>query len=120
MKKIIALLVSISFLCGCATILRGTTQRVYFNVRPAGALVDCGGQKVVAPGYLTLSRCGRVACMITKEGYKPVTVTLEPKMDIHIAGNIIFGGVIGGIVDSANCSARKLEPSNVDVTLDKE
>ena len=58
---------------------------------------------------------------ISKPGYQTQTVTVDSSMSggggVAGAGNILLGGVIGGIVDGTNGSMNNLSPNPVTVTL---
>lgn len=54
-----------------------------------------------------------------KQGYKPVEVSLKRAVDGWIFGNIVFGGLIGLVIDLASGSAYKLTPQEVKAVLDK-
>jgi hypothetical protein len=53
----------------------------------------------------------------TLAGYEPVSVYIQSKLNGAIAGNIIAGGLIGGIVDGANGASNSLHPNPVYVRL---
>lgn len=93
----------------CGTIVHQTTQQVRLNSEPAGAAVTvaCGDvhndPKLVTPAVVTLHRkpayCG---IKLNKEGYAEKELKFGRQMSGWYLGNIIFGGIIGLIVDAAN------------------
>lgn len=111
MNKIFALfLVSGIFaMSGCATIVGDDTQLVQVNSNPAGAnfaIKDDEGRIVAqgkTPQGVTLSKSdgsyfGKENYQITfeKDGVQPVTLPLKANANgWYIAGNIVFGGLIG-------------------------
>ena len=91
--------------CGCATIVSGTSQTVTLNSEPTGAAcsVERGGvmvSQLVTPGSVTVAK-GPDALTITcrKPGYAPVIGTDPSSLDGLIFGNVLFGGLTGVGVD---------------------
>lgn len=118
----ITLLIGLSFI-GCASIMHGSKQEIMFKTTPAGANVtvtDAMGTthgSCQTPCSIKLKRKGTYKADIAKAGYAPVNIVLERKSDGWIWGNILFGGIIGLIIDFSNGAAYKLEPSDVMTTL---
>ncbi len=54
---------------------------------------------------------------MTLTGYQPFDMVIERKVSGWIAGNIIFGGIIGLAVDIATGGMYKLSPAQVNATL---
>ena len=52
-------------------------------------------------------------------GFMPYEIFIKREMDSWVVGNIIFGGLIGLIVDAANGSMYKLTPDQVIASLPK-
>jgi hypothetical protein len=52
-----------------------------------------------------------------KEGLPTRETTLESKASWWLLGNILFGGLIGLIVDFATGSGYRLKPSNVEMDM---
>ncbi len=117
-------LIAVVFLGGCASIVHQTTQQIPVSSSPAGAAVTvaCGDvnndPKLVTPTVVTVHRKPS-HCTITlaKEGYQPVETSLKRSTSGWYFGNILFGGIIGLIVDAANGAMYNRAPANVDVTL---
>ncbi|MBD3258582.1 PEGA domain-containing protein [candidate division GN15 bacterium] len=118
-----ALLLSFCVLMGCASIIHGTSQEILFQTIPDGATVsveDAMGKRYGScqtPCTLDLKRKREYKVIINKPGYSEATLVLEKKTDGWIWGNIVFGGIIGLIVDFSNGAAYKLSPSELSVTL---
>jgi hypothetical protein len=97
------------FSVNCGSIVHQTTQQVHLNSEPAGAAVtvSCGDvendPKLVTPAVVTLHRkpayCG---IKLNKEGYAEKELKFGRQMSGWYLGNVIFGGIIGLIVDAAN------------------
>jgi uncharacterized protein YceK len=96
---------------GCASIVSGTTQPISFNSTPIGARVLINGADMgKTPLTLELKRKQSYAVAINLDGYKPETMNIERGLNGWVWGNIIFGGLIGVVVDAASGSMYKLTP----------
>jgi len=103
----------------CATIIHGTRQSVSVNSVPSGAKVMVKGvHMATTPAVIELKRKeSNLILRFEKEGYEPVEIALNRSVDGWIAGNIIFGGLIGLAIDFIDGAAYKLSPSEVDAVL---
>lgn len=106
----------------CATVTRGTSQKFNIETTPTAAEVSLStGQECVSPCKLKLKRKPGFTATVKKEGYQTQTVKVDSKLGgggaVAGAGNIILGGVIGGIVDGTNGSMNNLTPNPLKVTL---
>jgi hypothetical protein len=114
------------FFVGCASIIHQTTQQVPVKSNPEGAAitVSCGDvhndPKLVTPAVVTVHR-KPTHCTISleKDGYKPAEVALRRDMSGWYLGNILFGGIIGLVVDAANGAMYNRTPAEVNETLVK-
>src|SRR5215475_9174330 len=80
---------SFLLLTSCATIINGTTQTIPVNSTPDGATVKVGDVvTATTPATLELKRNTPHVLAISKEGYRPETVTLTRVMSGAVAGNI--------------------------------
>lgn len=109
-------------LSACATITRGTSQKFAVESTPSEAEVTLStGQQCVTPCKLKLKRKPGFTAVVAKKGYKSQTLTIDSKLGgggaMAGAGNILVGGVIGGIVDGTNGSMNNLTPNPLRVTL---
>jgi len=104
---------------GCATIIHGTRQNIAVNSVPSGAKVIVKGVQIATtPAVIELKRNeSNIILRFEKEGYEPVEIALNRSVDGWIAGNIIFGGLIGLAVDFISGAAYKLSPSEVQAVL---
>lgn len=120
-KKLLTALVliplCISFI-GCATIMDGSTQAIGFSSNPTNALVTVDGE-VIGNTPLTkdLERKETHTVLMTLEGYQPYEITLKQKSNGWVWGNILFGGIIGLIVDVSTGAMYKLTPEQVEANL---
>lgn len=116
---------SVFFACallisGCATIMDGKTQSVTYNSIPSGADVYLNG-KLLGKTPLSIQvdkpkENGQLK--FVKKGYKPLTVTVNKKMDSWLLGNIIFGGTFGTSTDYASGAMYEYDPGVMQVTLE--
>lgn len=104
----------------CGTIIHGTTQEIGISSTPAQADVFIDGQLVgQTPLVETLSRKNRYSISIDVEGFLPYEVVLDRKVSGWAFGNIIFGGLIGLVVDAASGGLYKLSPETIDAQLER-
>ena len=119
-KRILGLILIGTVAAGCASIIHGAVQSVQVKSNPSGAVVrvNLNNMATTTPSVLTLDR-KEVGYVLTfeKEGYKPVEVSLRRTLGGWVFGNIIFGGLIGIVIDFSSGSAYKLTPGEVDVAL---
>lgn len=119
-----ALCLGLSGLGACATITRGTTQEVVVESTPPGAAVrtTTGFTCEATPCTFKMPRKEGFDVTVSKDGYKPATVTVESKMSgggaAGMAGNVIAGGIIGMGVDATSGAMMDLVPNPVAVTLE--
>lgn len=122
-SRALAALVVVSVLPGCATVVRGTKGKYTITSMPPTADVALStGQTCVTPCKLKIKRKNGFTATISKPGYVTKTETVESKISggggAAAAGNILAGGIIGGIVDGANGSLNSFYPKALNVTLD--
>ena len=106
----------------CATVTRGTKQKFVIESTPSEAQVSLSnGVTCTTPCKLKLKRKPGFDARITKDGYQPAEVHVRSKFSgggaAAGAGNIIAGGIIGGIIDGSNGSMNNLEPNPLKVEL---
>jgi hypothetical protein len=108
---------------GCSSIIEGRSQTIMVNTNPNGA--DCGlyreGVRIAtvqnAPGSALIEKSKHdiwIACV--KQGYQQATYFNKSGVAGATAGNIILGGGIGWIIDSASGADNKYD-SPVNITL---
>ncbi len=120
LHRIISLGLVAAMVSGCASIIHGSRQDIRVVSNPSGAVVrvNLNNTATTTPGVLNLNR-KEIAYVLTfeKQGYKPVEVSLRRTIDGWLFGNIIFGGLIGIVIDFSSGSAYKLTPSEVETVL---
>lgn len=105
---------------GCATVIRGTSQDYAITSTPSGATVTSTiGFECVTPCALKLKRKDGFTATIALPGYATATAVVESRFNggAAVAGNAIFGGIIGAGVDASNGSLNTLSPSPLHVDL---
>jgi hypothetical protein len=93
---------------GCATIMNGTHQKVFFDSDPQGAEIVYREKTYTTPCMISLAKYYKgVKLPIYKTGYLPQEIDCKVKQGGWVWGNILFGGYIGLIVDA--CTAATLD-----------
>ncbi|MBK8458597.1 MAG: translation initiation factor 2 [Phyllobacteriaceae bacterium] len=118
------LVISCVLLAGCASAIRGTTEKVEIVAYPADARITTtlGQTCATSPCVLEVARKEKFTVNVEKDGYKPGSVFVDTKMSAAggagLAGNIVAGGVIGMGVDAATGATLDHYPNPVMVTLE--
>ncbi len=106
------------FTQACGTIMQGTTQQVGISSNPSKAYVTINGQdKGTTPMVLDLKRKDSHMVRIELDGYEMYETTLTRKVSGWVWGNIVFGGLIGLVVDAAAGGMYKLTPEQINAEL---
>jgi hypothetical protein len=116
-----ALLVS-----GCATLTKGTQQTVTIATDPNGAACNMtrDGKPLAVvnptPGSIPIEKAsGAISILCRKPEYKDAAGTLASEFQAMTFGNILFGGLIGIVVDAAS-GAMHQYPMMITITLEPE
>lgn len=121
MRKVLSVIVVgalSSGLAGCATVMNGTSQPVEFQSEPSGAQAALvTGLKCDTPCSYSLKRGKDTAVTFSKDGYKSETVYIQSRTGGSAFGNILAGGIIGGVVDGSNGASNHLYPDPVSIRL---
>lgn len=124
--RIAALCAATASLAACATITRGEHTAWEVNTNPPGAKVRTSNGFFCdsTPCSLTMTRKSEFTATITKPGYKTLEVRVTHKVSGNggagMAGNVIFGGIIGAGVDVTTGAMLDLTPNPLNVSLEKE
>lgn len=118
MKKfILGIIVTLS-LTGCATIISGSKQEMQFNSTPNNATVFIDGKEMGKTPFTTkLTRKDTHTVQIKLEGYKPYSVELKKQFNEWYIGNILFGGIIGLVIDPITGALYRLTPKDINAEL---
>jgi hypothetical protein len=131
MKKTLIAIAIATSLSGCATIIGSTTQPLTIKSTPEGAnvvVINRAGEKIhsgVAPMTVTLNRGAGYfkpeiyTIKFDKEGYESKEVVVSGQVNGWYFGNIIFGGLIIGmlIVDPNTGAMYSLSSDKVEEAL---
>ena len=102
----------------CATVINGTSQDMQVASEPSGAAVSfTGGVECKAPCELSLKRKDDYRADFVLDGYKSEYVYVQSRTGGAAAGNILLGGLIGGVVDASNGASNSLFPRPLHVRL---
>jgi hypothetical protein len=111
-------LICLSCLCGCASIVHGTTQKILVTSCPSPANVSADGEaKGKTPLELKLKRGKNHLLIVSKEGYQEEQVVIMHVVSGLVAGNIIAGGFFGWGVDALSGAQYRLVPDKVHIEL---
>jgi len=117
MKKLFLFLLLASsaiYPTGCATIITGKYQNIPVTSEPPGVKVRSStGEYITTPGSFNLVRNQDHTLLAEYPGSESQQVQLKHGLQGWFWGNILLGGIIGGVVDLASGSCDKLLPKKV-------
>ena len=118
MKQLAILAACGILLGGCATVVRGTTDKVEIKSNPAGVkIVSSTGHQCVTPCTITVPRKEEFTVTFKPQSGEPVIIPVTTKVSgagaAGMAGNILLGGIIGGGVDVATGASLDHYPNPV-------
>lgn len=105
---------------GCATIVTGggEDQSVRVASMPKGADVFVDDQLVgQTPISLRLTRKDDHMVRVQKAGYVPYERHVKSGFNPWMIGNVLFGGIIGIVVDAVSGTNPALSPTNISAKL---
>jgi len=122
--SLLGLLLSLVVLTsGCATLTKGSSQTVTVDTDPSGATCTMTRDaKPVAiinptPGSVPVEKAqGTIAIACNKQGYLEAAGNLAAEFQAMTFGNILFGGIVGVVVDAASGAMHRY-PDMVTITL---
>jgi hypothetical protein len=120
-KTIISCSLALTLLMSsCATIISGSKQNVKFDSNPGAASIFIDEVEVgKTPFEIKLARKSEHSVMIKLEGYQTYQTKLTKKFNAWYVGNILFGGLIGIIVDPITGAMYNLSPEEVNAQMNK-
>jgi hypothetical protein len=106
-------------LSGCGTIVHlGGREDLTIASEPSGAkVVVDGAERGVTPLTVNLERKQPHRVLVSKEGYEESQSPVASKLSWWIAGNVVFGGIIGFLVDALSGGGYTIEPDKLTITL---
>ena len=118
LKKLSLILLSLTTLSSCATIVSGTRQSIGISSMPSTASIYVDKEFVgYTPLQVEMTRKDNHFVRIELEGYMPYEITISRKMNGWVFGNIVFGGLIGLAVDAISGGIYKLTPEQIQTEL---
>jgi hypothetical protein len=110
---------------GCASITRGSKEVFVVDSNPQDAEVRLSsGQVGRTPASFEVGRRDTLTVFISKPGYKSRTVIVQSEVGggggAAMAGNVIFGGIIGAGVDAGTGAMYEHKPNPLMVQLESE
>lgn len=106
------------FTQACGTIIHGTTQEVGISSHPGNATVTINGQNHGnTPMLIDLKRKDSHMVKLELEGYQTYETNLIRKTSGWVWGNIVFGGLIGLVIDASAGGMYKLSPEQIEAEL---
>lgn len=117
--KVCALALILLSATGCATVVKGSTQKVPISSEPSSAdvLVD-GNLMGQTPTTLVLKRKNDHLITVQRQGYQSRSVAVVKNVGGAVWGNILAGGLIGWGVDAVSGAQYNLVPETINVRLD--
>ena len=104
----------------CATIISGSKQNIKFSSNPSAATIYIDEVEVgKTPFEIKLARKSEHSIMIKLEGYQTYETKLTKKFNAWYIGNLVFGGLIGIIVDPITGAIYNLSPDQVNAQMNK-
>lgn len=102
----------------CGTIMHGTTQEIGISSNPSSAKVTLNGQSYgTTPIILDLKRAKTYMVKIELAGYHTYETTLTREISGWVWGNIVFGGLIGLVIDASAGGMYRLSPEQINADL---
>ena len=114
-RTVFSLVFASMMLTSCATIVSGSRQTVKFASNPSNANILIGK----TPFETKLARNKNYKVSIQLDGYLPYETRLTKKFNAWYFGNIIFGGLVGLVVDPITGAIYQLTPKEVNAQLQK-
>ena len=111
-------------LAACATIVRGPNTAWNVDTLPSGAAVKTSNGRAcdATPCSITMPRNANFTATLSRPGYKPAEVTVGHQLSssgtLALAGNLVFGGVPGVVIDAVTGAANDLTPDAQTIRLE--
>lgn len=107
-------LLSVFMLSSCATIISGSRQNVEIASEPSSAKVYINEIEVGnTPIQQNLKRNQEYNVVLKLDGFETYETKLEKNFNAWYIGNIVFGGLIGIIIDPITGAIFKLKPEDI-------
>jgi hypothetical protein len=118
MKSVVCSLGACLMFAGCATIVSSGPDFVPVQSAPEGARVVLDGQPVGrTPMTVSFARKCEGVLAFELDGYERVVVDVDKVVNGWFFGNLVFGGVIGIVVDLAASNQGRYSVAPINVSL---
>ena len=98
----------------CGTIIHGSEQEIGFRSAPERATVKVDNLPIgQTPIVHKLARKSQHVVQFELAGYEPYSMQISRKASGWVWGNIVFGGLVGLVVDASTGGMYKLTPEQV-------
>ncbi|KZK76992.1 hypothetical protein PsAD46_04816 [Pseudovibrio sp. Ad46] len=109
-------------LAGCGTVVRGTSEDIKIDVKPANAkITSTTAHTCVGPCVINVPRKKEFTLTASAPGYQSQVIDVQTRVSgkgaAGMAGNIILGGVIGVGVDAVTGATLDHYPNPVTFNL---
>lgn len=105
---------------GCASIVNPGPEKLTVNTTPSEAQTNVNGMSGTSPKTFIVEKGKEANIDVKKEGHQSVSRFVGTTLDPWFFGNILFGGIIGIIIDLVSGNSQKLKSNSVNITLPKE
>jgi hypothetical protein len=107
---------------GCATLARGTKQKVTIASNPSGATVthERAKESWTTPATIELPRNRRHDIVVSMPGYTPASVYVRSEANIGWWIFDAFSLGVGNLIDALAGGLFDLQPESVHVVLERE
>ncbi len=110
--------IAILIFSGCATIISGSRQNVEIVSEPSSAKVYINEIEIGnTPIQQNLKRNQEYQLVVKLNGYGTYETKLVKKFNAWYIGNVVFGGIIGLVVDPITGAMYKLKPEEINGNL---
>lgn len=98
MWKAIGVVVLAGMATACSSLVCGWEQDLAFAVDPIGAVCVLSREgaeiaRVTTPGVARITRSPQpVTVVCAQAGYESATLTLQPRVNVHMLGDMVIGG----------------------------
>ena len=103
-------------LTACATIVDSGPWAVPINSNPPGATVSNGGNELGVTPCTVWLRADPVL-ELRLDGYDVQSVSVPERFNPWVIGNVVFGGLIGILIDAVSGAMFYVDDSPITVTL---
>ena len=122
MRRVLGVVLAILSVSSCATITRGTDEMFAVETDPPGAIATLSNGRVCkTPCTFKIRRKSDFRVEIVKPGYETYIAIISSSVDgagqAGLAGNVIFGGLIGVGVDAGSGAMHSHQPNPLIVEL---